>query len=255
MKQNDGRTFPHLTEMLSSDPILVASHPRSGTHLVIDLLRRQFPETRVEKELFKPLDSLYLNIERTVSQTRRLSKKDCGIILKAAKNPILKTHFRSDFTESWIKDESYRISSDVRSLISSALIIYVHRHPFDVMESYRSLLASSSREVAALDVIEFALSPHWNGNQDRIGWWAQHVQGWAARDDALVIRYMDLLRSPDLCLDQIEKKLGLKAIRIEPLLPKNERSIWRGRLSRLMAVDPSSTAILSRVKSLDRFSS
>ncbi len=40
-------------------PILIASHPRSGTHLTIDLLRKQFLECQSSKRLGEPLDKIY----------------------------------------------------------------------------------------------------------------------------------------------------------------------------------------------------
>ena len=44
-------------------PILIASHPRSGTHLTIDLLRKQFQECQSYKRLGEPFDRLYLALE------------------------------------------------------------------------------------------------------------------------------------------------------------------------------------------------
>lgn len=44
-------------------PIIVASHPRSGTHLTMDLLRKQFPACVTYKLPTQPLDRLYLALE------------------------------------------------------------------------------------------------------------------------------------------------------------------------------------------------
>src|SRR4051794_27731921 len=41
-------------------PVVVASHPRSGTHLLIDLLRRQFPACASWKYPLERMDRLYL---------------------------------------------------------------------------------------------------------------------------------------------------------------------------------------------------
>ena len=44
-------------------PIVVSSHPRSGTHLCIDLLRRQYKACNIPKTLDRGLDDLYFSIE------------------------------------------------------------------------------------------------------------------------------------------------------------------------------------------------
>jgi len=47
----------------AGSPILVISHPRSGTHLTIDFLRRQFEECQSYKYPFESQSHLYLPIE------------------------------------------------------------------------------------------------------------------------------------------------------------------------------------------------
>lgn len=66
-------TFAKIIKMLSKDcvtlfnqigkPIIVATYPRSGTHLTIDLLRKQFQECESWKFLGESKSNLYLDID------------------------------------------------------------------------------------------------------------------------------------------------------------------------------------------------
>ena len=44
-------------------PITIISHPRSGTHLTIDLIRRQFISCQARKKLWEHYHKVYLSIE------------------------------------------------------------------------------------------------------------------------------------------------------------------------------------------------
>ena len=74
---------------MSYNPIVVASHPRSGTHLVIDLLRRQFSDVGGHKWPLEPNDYLYVNLERFRGRDRKLSPEKAKTILNRAKRPVI----------------------------------------------------------------------------------------------------------------------------------------------------------------------
>ena len=52
-------------------PVVVASHPRSGTHLTLDLLRKQFPACASYKLPAQPLDRLYFALEALSAPPQR----------------------------------------------------------------------------------------------------------------------------------------------------------------------------------------
>lgn len=79
-------------------PILIASHPRSGTHLTIDLLRKQFLECKSWKQLGEPLDRLYFALESFAPLNNPLSEDIALNILSRAKRPIIKTHCDPQFS-------------------------------------------------------------------------------------------------------------------------------------------------------------
>lgn len=237
---------------LNGRPILVASHPRSGTHLLIDFIRRQFPGTNIRKPSFAALDRLYLNVERTTSSNRVFDWGDCQSIFDRASHPILKTHYTADFSESWEKSETGTIHKNLFEVINKAAIIYVYRNPMNVMMSYSSFLGEPQNSTSKPDPIAFGAAPHWNNKISRLEWWAHHVKGWRAKPQVLFLRYEDIVGDPAEALIKIEDHIDLKSIRTEPYLPTNNSSIMSGRISRALPGRPNSTAInqKSRVKSL-----
>ena len=60
-KSYPGDALPDVLE--NKRGVLVMTHPRSGTHLTIDLLRRSFPDLASSKRIFAALDSLYVAVD------------------------------------------------------------------------------------------------------------------------------------------------------------------------------------------------
>ena len=56
-------TFASCLEQLSTGPVVVASHRRSGTHLMIDVIRRHFQPCRGWKWPGEPFDRLFVDVD------------------------------------------------------------------------------------------------------------------------------------------------------------------------------------------------
>lgn len=124
--------FFKVLEQLRTKPIVIASHRRSGTHLAIDLFRRQFRECRSWKFPGEPNDRLYVNLNAVLDRKVPVSVA-CKILRRTAK-PLLKTHRmpssnNSDTPQSFTQTELSR-------LFENTDIIYVYRDGRDVMTSY-----------------------------------------------------------------------------------------------------------------------
>mgnify|MGYP006308750097 FL=1 len=81
-----------LTRPGALTPVLVASHPRSGTHLVMDLMRRQFPSLSNWRCFGLPLDRLYLNLERLGATERRIDPGLAARIVNRPRRALMKIH-------------------------------------------------------------------------------------------------------------------------------------------------------------------
>lgn len=226
-------------------PVLVASHPRSGTHVVIDTIRRQFTTTRSWRWWGLPLDHLYLNVERLGADQRRFSAALARKVVNRPRRALLKTHFLADWSDTWEPGESAAPPKAWHPLLAESLVVYVTRHPLNVLSSYLQFLASIDTGIAGMPLRSFLESPHWTGKTDRLGWWQQHVQGWLARPGVLTVRYEDLVADPSTVLQSFSEFLQERPIGKSPLLPPKVTSIMQTRVDRVFRLSPSSTAIVA----------
>lgn len=57
-------------------PVIVASHPRSGTHLTLDLIRRQFPACEKTKSFFSMRELPYINLDEILCVDKKFSDSE-----------------------------------------------------------------------------------------------------------------------------------------------------------------------------------
>lgn len=238
-----------LTRLDVLPPVLVASHPRSGTHLVMDLLRRHFRSLDSWRLWGLPLDHLYLNIERLGAKERQFSETLALRIVNRPRRALMKTHFDAKFLVSWCEDESVPPPESWLEVISQANTVYVIRHPMDVMTSYHQFLSGIDKDIAELDFASFIKSPHWDRKASRLEWWAQHAIDWADKEGVTVLRYEDVVEHTDDIISHIAAWLGETRVGRVPLLPPKLTSKAQTRLDRMTRLSPSSTAIVADRKS------
>lgn len=232
---------------MSLRPILVASHPRSGTHVMIDFIRKAFPSTASWRLWGLPLSHLYLNIESLTSRRHPASDRWARRIIRRPDRPLMKTHFLPDFSESWIEEESGPLAREWRELAEAAHKVYVTRDPRAVMRSYKLFMSQFAPEYADMSLVDFCRSPHWTGRMDRMEWWERHVSGWLAEDGVIHVRYERLLAEPAAVAARLSAALGEEP-RLSPSpLPKRVGSVWQSRLSRFASLAPESTAVLPKI--------
>lgn len=225
--------------------ILVASHPRSGTHLVLDLLRHQFRSCHNWRLWALPLDYLYLNLERLSADERCFDELLAQKIINRPRRALMKTHFSADWNSGWTSSEAKAPTGHWRQFAESAHLIYVIRHPLDVMASYKQFLSTIDPEIAKLNFWSFLTSLHWDQNTDRLDWWFQHVQGWLEVHNVQFFRYEDIIEDPNKFLTCVSHAINEVPQWCSPLLPTKVTSIAKTRLDRLLSLSPSSTAIIA----------
>ena len=224
--------------------ILIASHPRSGTHLLIDVIRRQFPATRSWRWWGQPLDYLYFNIERSTSANRHFDQGFRKKILDRPDIPLMKTHYLADWSSTWVEGETAPLPDDVIEAVNTAAVLYIHRDPREVMVSYKQFLSAIRPDVAAMDLMAFMASDHWSGG-DMIGWWQKHVEGWLGRPGVTALSYRDLIKSPKETIERIGDVLGEAPHWRDPMLPAKVSTVSQTRRDRLFSLSPDSTGIVA----------
>src|SRR3954451_10415909 len=122
-------------------PIVVASHPRSGTHLLIDSLRLNFRECRSWKRLGENLHRLYLNLD----ELDGLEPDEAVELASRCKQPVLKTHALGDFSAACLKPGPCPCDPELVAWLraNAASFLYVYRDPREVMKSLHAFVRAS----------------------------------------------------------------------------------------------------------------
>jgi hypothetical protein len=226
-------------------PIVVASHPRSGTHLVLDTLRRQFEACRSWKWPGERLDRLYCNIDELPGDGL-LDGATARRILRRTERPLVKTHAWPGYQDGFL--DAHRGGLDERWvdwLDDRATVVYVYRDGRDVLCSYQLFRRSFDPEVRG-PVGDFL-----RGTEDgtnRVCRWAEHVRAWRDRPDVHLVQFEALIDEPAPVIQNLGEVIGEDPAGRRPLLPEPFSSIWSSRRARLFSTRPESTAIINEAK-------
>ncbi|MCS3937297.1 hypothetical protein GGP80_003307 [Salinibacter ruber] len=223
-------------------PVVVASHPRSGTHLLIDTLRRQFEACRSWKWPGERLDRLYCNIDELPGEGL-LDANTARRILRRTERPVVKTHGGPGYQTAFLDSHAGGLGSQwVQWLNDHSVRFYVYRDGRDVLCSYQ-LFRQSFDPSARVPVGEFLRQS--DRGVSRVRRWARHVRTWIDQPDVHAVRFEDLLEAPEKVLRRLGNALGESLRERTPLLPRPFRSIWESRWARLFQMRPQSTAIIN----------
>ncbi len=191
--------------------VLVASHPRSGTHLTIDSLRLNFDALADD---FVDLDCLLPKHKRPVTPEDFRARLD-----RQARIPILKTHScvaRQEFTH----DEA--VSRLAQSILDTSKIIYVFRDGRDVLTSLYFYQMGVSPPQPEISFAQFLRSPSaifdnsaayaacgWPSGLTTVQVWARHVSEWLDSGRSLPIGYEEWSADPAATLQKVARYLEL----------------------------------------------
>ena len=192
--------------------IFVVSFPRSGTHLTIDFLRKQFKECQIKLSALESRHRSYLTLGHLSKQNfNYISQARALAILSRAEVPIIKTHETPGFQEIGEENEYF-----VRQLSQNAVFFYVVRDVREVLTSLHCGLQSNSLE-ARCSFSKF-IRQECNGQS----WpkrWASHVQMWSSQPSVNLVKYEEIIRDPVQMIENWGKLLELKPQLEKPLLP------------------------------------
>jgi len=213
-------------------PIVIATHMRSGTHLTLDLLRRQFQSCNAWKFPGEANDSMYLALDVLSGLKASWGEKRARRILSRSRRPLLKVH--------WTRPDLSNLRANHADLADwleeEAVFLHVVRHPYKVLASMWAWECSFSQK-------RITLNAQWVSQ--KILHWVNHVQSWKARPDCELLRFEDIVHNTTETLQRIGCILGEAPQLVTPLLPPKLRGRWHSRLNRLLAIKPKSTEILT----------
>lgn len=212
---------------IEAAPVLVASHERSGTHLLIDLLRRQFPSCRARAIAGRnPHDTLYLSLDRlNAAHHRPMSVDEARRALAGAPRLPLKTHNLPAMDEIDPPNRPF-----VESLLERSPRLYSVRDGRDVMcsfqrfrQSYDPSTPGAISEFIRLDVDGRSLARRW----------ADHVRAWTAHDRVHLVRFEDVIHQTRDVLERLADEIGARPELAEPLLPPRRATRVQNWFARL----------------------
>lgn len=218
-------------------PIIVASFPRSGTHLTIDVLRNQFRECHAWKWPGERSDHLYVPLEGLISKKDPHRESDILRRARRRESMVIKTHSFPEFA-SWRESFAHWVAW----IEQKGRFLYVFRDGREALVSLyfgRHGMVPNSTDAT---FSQFLRLPYMGKLMPRT--WADHVESWFAKPGVVTMNYRQLVRSPRAELDRLAQALSLTPDYREPLLPPPIRSLWHGRWIRLTRMRPLSTALV-----------
>ena len=209
------------------EPIIVATHRRSGTHLTIDTLRRNFPECRPRMLPLENQHKSYFNIDAmNADHPTPHSRAEALRILGKSARPTIKTHAEPGFGEVAPEHQSF-----VRSIVQRSRSLYISRDGRKVMCSlwaWRGTFDPGSRVPFA----EFIRQTDGRG-RSRPREWAEHVLAWLDAPGVVHYAFDRLVRDPAATLAEIGERFGLRLEPADPAIPpavRSRRETWIARL-------------------------
>jgi hypothetical protein len=223
-------------------PILICTHPRSGTHLTIDLLRNNFEECRSWKWPWESRGKLYLSLESLPGTTSWSPKRgyhsphDARSILSRSEVPIFKTHLSVNAFDRYLAEPPDPRYGRVKRAVQRSRIIYVYRDGRDVLCSLYFWHQTDESKLSPF------IREDKNG-RSRPSIWAKHVREWLRRSDVYPLKFEDIVADTASVVGRLSNAFSLTPRYSEPVLPSPPSNLGKHLLNR-MRVRPESTAIL-----------
>jgi hypothetical protein len=194
-------------------PIVVASHRRSGTHLTLDLLRRNFPACRPRMLPLESPHNAYFSIDRFFPDAPLpASQREALRLLAKAERPTIKTHAEPDFHEIAPRHRDF-----ADRILQRSVRIYVWRDGRKVLCSLWTWRQGFD-PAARVPFVEFLRQRDERG-RSRPRVWAEHVAAWRRTPGVFSLQFERLVRETDAVLAEIAGLISETPARADPPLP------------------------------------
>ncbi|UYV11319.1 MAG: sulfotransferase domain-containing protein [Phycisphaera sp.] len=226
-------------------PVVVASHRRSGTHLMLDLLRRHFAACRPPFRFgVNPHRYLYFVLDRLrPSHPHHADVEACLRVMRTMEMPTLKTHNTPDFPD--IPAENAKLCHEA---LSDGVVLYCVRDVRAVLASLQAFDASNNPK-ARVSLSNYIRQEVDGKSRPQI--WAEHVLSWLDHDPAPnMIRFEDVMAEPKAMVEKLAGLLGKEPLLVDPVLPPKMRHRRQRWLAMVTGV-PASTNIIGRKRAAE----
>jgi len=219
--------------------VLISTFMRSGTHLTIDFIRKNFPTFRTSKRVFQNSTHLYFVLD-TVSDYwggNEQHRRSCIDFLERSKFPIFKAHF---LQPSFDHFDDYPAMQNL--LMERCKTVYVTRNLFKVLPSLWTFFETAKLKNPSMgDIVE---------SRDKFATeyakkWTEHVDTWSKVEGALLLRFEDIVADPNSTAAKLASHLGepLPSNSGKGLLPPKNSSTFLHRVINYVHPNPLSSEI------------
>lgn len=229
-------------DRLGVRPVVVASHPRSGTHLCLDTLRLNVPACASWKRPFERADRLYLDIDATAGNPNAIPHSVLWKVLSRIERPLIKTHAYPDLKRTMNRDQPLGADPDLLDwLRCHATFIYVYRDGRDALCSLHQYMQAYFPETR-VPLSQFLRQRE--GGASRVKAWARHVEEWIDDCKVFCVTMSEILHHGRVIFPGLAEKLGVAwDTDRQPVLPAKCGFEYASRLRRRLGLRPASTAI------------
>ena len=219
--------------------VLVSTFMRSGTHLTIDFIRKNFPVFRKSKKVFQSSSNLYFVLDTLQDKWGGHERYRSQFIefLERTKNPVFKAHFLDP------QLEVLNGFSPLKGLLNEKCkMVYVTRNLFKVLPSLWSFFETAKIQ-----------NPHFSEDyssqtefvETYAARWAEHVDTWTSKPEALHLRFEDIITDPDSVASRLASHFDepVPESTGKDLLPPKNNSTFYHRIVNYVHPNPLSTEI------------
>ncbi|MEM6630998.1 MAG: sulfotransferase domain-containing protein [Bacteroidota bacterium] len=220
----------------SSSPIVVVSHPRSGNTLMLDFVRRHFPQSARRKMPLQNPQSLILDIGAIWKN--KMTEKKARQRLTESNIPLIKMH---GFDLPRLQEVCPEFMKD---LFAHGKIFYVVRDVRSMLCSYHEY-AKLFWEPARVPISEFIRQEEAEAgipNTSRVKYWSNEVVYWGQLPGVTLMQFERFFEDPIRQLETIAQVLKQPAKIKHPLIPPKTDNRWQGYVNRYLTILPSSTS-------------
>jgi hypothetical protein len=191
--------------------VVIVAHPRSGTHITLDFIRRNFPAFDPRLRLWDSARELYVSLDRPrwCDDLRRQMRRSDHVLLQSHMAGMRSSTERQ--AVAFMKPDE-------------AIFIYPFRHYSATMRSFAAFCHYPGRVESFLDE-----SSRFFRNEETVEACARrHGESWLQRD-AVFVNVEALMADPHRAAARLGEALGVEPTQLARRLPR--RRLFHGKLA------------------------
>ena len=197
-------------------PVLVVTHERSGTHLLINIINYD------KNGEFYTIGYIPRNISYNLENYRHHTYKD--IIVNSYRNDcVCKSHHQIEFMEDYLdflfsKYNVIYLKRDIKDVLVSYYKFIPYPTDLDKFPKFEDWIFSKPDDIGREFLLPYSPDPHVIIEPENyLDRWRNHIRGWEKyKDNLLILNYEDILIDFKNQKEKIESYIGKKIADIIP---------------------------------------